>query len=186
MHIQLNGQQFILTDTGAMFWIEQKMLIIADAHLSKEKHFRKSGIAIPNGIMQNDLKRIESLIETFQPAEILFLGDMFHSEENEGMNEFLHWRKSLSHIKIKLVIGNHDILNMEWYTFAGIDFFEDKLVIDNILLSHDRTNVAEKNMLNLSGHIHPCIILHGKAKQTLRLPCFWFTKNLRRKSILLL
>ncbi len=177
MHITLSGQQFILSETGAMFWIEQKMLIIADAHFSKENHFRKSGIPIPHGILQSDLKRVESLIDTFQPDQILFLGDMFHSEENEGVNEFLYWRKTISQIKIKLVIGNHDILSRAWYSFAGIEIFEEKLLIDNILLSHDRIKIKDKNFLNLSGHIHPCIILRGKAKQSINLPCFWFSQN---------
>ncbi|MFI5172485.1 MAG: ligase-associated DNA damage response endonuclease PdeM [Chitinophagales bacterium] len=176
MHLQHFNQQFILSETGALFWIEQKMLIIADAHLAKENHFRKNGIAVPRGILQFDLQKIETLIDTFQPSIILFLGDMFHSEENEGLNEFLYWRKKISGLKIKLVIGNHDILNRDWYIFAGIDCYDDALQVENILFTHDK-KITEKETLNLYGHIHPCVMLHGKAKQSLRLPCFWFYEN---------
>jgi DNA ligase-associated metallophosphoesterase len=153
------------------------MLIIADAHFSKETHFRKNGVAIPAGILQNDLRRMETMIDTFDPDQILFLGDMFHSEENDGLNEFLNWRKTFSSLKITLVIGNHDILINEWYTHAKIDCIKSFLQIENIILSHDKMIMKDENTFNLYGHIHPGILLRGKAKQSLRLPCFWFSKN---------
>ena len=109
MQLNLHNQTFLLSEHKALFWLEQKMLIIADAHFSKETHFRKNGVAIPAGILQNDLRRMETMIDTFDPDQILFLGDMFHSEENDGLNEFLNWRKTFSSLKITLVIGNHDI-----------------------------------------------------------------------------
>ena len=120
MQLNLHNQTFLLSEHKALFWLEQKMLIIADAHFSKETHFRKNGVAIPAGILQNDLRRMETMIDTFDPDQILFLGDMFHSEENDGLNEFLNWRKTFSSLKITLVIGNHDILINEWYTHAKI------------------------------------------------------------------
>jgi len=83
MQLNLYNQTFILSEHKALFWLEQKMLIIADAHFSKETHFRKNGVAIPAGILHNDLNRLETLIDTFNPDQILFLGDMFHSEEND-------------------------------------------------------------------------------------------------------
>jgi len=93
------------------------------------------------------------------------------------MTEFLHWRKSFSSIKIKLVIGNHDILHKNWYDLSFIECIESFLQIDNIILSHDKLIIEDNTILNLYGHIHPGILLRGKAKQSLRLPCFWFSKN---------
>ncbi|MBK7038207.1 MAG: ligase-associated DNA damage response endonuclease PdeM [Bacteroidetes bacterium] len=177
MQLNLHNQTFLLSEHKALFWLEQKMLIIADAHFSKETHFRKNGVAIPAGILQNDLRRMETMIDTFDPDQILFLGDMFHSEENDGLNEFLNWRKTFSSLKITLVIGNHDILINEWYTHAKIDCIKSFLQIENIILSHDKMIMKDENNFNLYGHIHPGILLRGKAKQSLRLPCFWFSKN---------
>ena len=177
MQLNLHNQTFLLSEHKALVWLEQKMLIIADAHFSKETHFRKNGMAIPAGILQNDLKRLETLIDTFDPDQLLFLGDMFHSEENDGMNEFLDWRKKVSSLQINLVIGNHDILNKGWYQNAKIDCFESFLQIENIILSHDKMIIEDENNFNIYGHIHPGILLRGMAKQSLRLPCFWFSKN---------
>ena len=149
MQLNLHNQTFLLSEHKALFWLEQKMLIIADAHFSKETHFRKNGVAIPAGILQNDLRRMETMIDTFDPDQILFLGDMFHS----------------------------DILINEWYTHAKIDCIKSFLQIENIILSHDKMIMKDENTFNLYGHIHPGILLRGKAKQSLRLPCFWFSKN---------
>ncbi len=177
MQLKHFNQNFILSELRAIFWIEKRMLIIADAHFSKEAHFRKNGIAIPAGIIDNDLKRMDTLIETFAPEQILFLGDMFHSEENDGLNTFLIWRNKRKNLVFNLVIGNHDILDKAWYSSAQIACFEEKLQIENILFTHDKFPAAEQQVLNFYGHIHPGIRLHGKAKQSLRLPCFWFNEN---------
>jgi metallophosphoesterase superfamily enzyme len=32
-------------------------------------------------------------------------------------------------------------------------------------------------LFNIHGHVHPGIIIKGKAKQSLKFPCFYFTKN---------
>ncbi len=174
MQIHINSQTFILSPTRTLFWKEKRWLIISDAHFAKESHFRKNGIAVPSGILQTDLKKIDFLINEFKPSEIIFLGDMFHSEENEGLHEFLQWRKKLKSVSIQLVIGNHDILNREWYVFAGIKTSESYLQSENLIFSHEQIIVDDENLYNFSGHIHPCIVMHGKAKQSLRLPCFWF------------
>ncbi len=175
MQIQFAQQTFILSPTRALFWTEKKWLIISDAHFAKESHFRKNGIAVPAGILQTDLKKIDNLIHQYAPSEIIFLGDMFHSEENEGLHEFLQWRKKSRSIPIRLVIGNHDILSRDWYAFADIKIAESQLQEENLIFSHEQLVVDDGSLFNLSGHLHPCIVMHGKAKQSLRLPCLWIS-----------
>ena len=38
---------FYLHKTGAIFWKEKDTLLLADIHLGKVGHFRKSGIPVP-------------------------------------------------------------------------------------------------------------------------------------------
>lgn len=177
MEIQQYGHDFILSSSKCLFWPKYQFLIIADAHFAKENHFRKNGIPIPHGILQFDLHRIDLLIKQFHPKEIIFLGDMFHSEENEGHNEFLVWRKKHTSLTITLILGNHDILIADWYTFAGITCISEYVQIENIILSHDKLKILPESTINFYGHIHPAIRLSGKAKQALRLPCFWFGED---------
>lgn len=176
MQIDIHHQSFILSPAKILFWINKKWLIISDAHFAKETHFRKNGIAVPAGILQTDLKKIDRLISQFNPVAILFLGDMFHSEENEGLHEFMHWRKK-QFIEIHLVIGNHDVLSKEWYTFANVILHEHIYQSGPILFSHEKLVIDDEGIYNFSGHIHPCIRMYGKAKQSLRMPCFWFGKQ---------
>lgn len=176
MEIQHYGQTFMLSPQKCLYWPKHQLLLIADAHFAKETHFRKHGIAVPHGILQYDLLRIEKLIQQFQPKEIIFLGDMFHSEENDGLNEFINWRKNQT-INLTLIIGNHDILPAEWYVFANIKCIPNKLQIDNIVLSHDQLPENTNGVINFFGHLHPAVRLSGAAKQSLRLSCFWLGEN---------
>ncbi|HRG85106.1 MAG TPA: ligase-associated DNA damage response endonuclease PdeM [Chitinophagales bacterium] len=176
MEIQHYGQTFMLSPQKCLYWPKYQLLLIADAHFAKETHFRKHGIAVPHGILQYDLLRIEKLIQQFQPKEIIFLGDMFHSEENDGLNEFINWRKTQT-INMTLIIGNHDILPAEWYVFAKIKCIPNKLQIDNIVLSHDQLPEITNGVINFFGHLHPAVRLSGAAKQSLRLSCFWLGEN---------
>jgi len=177
MEVKLYGNSFVLSPDKALFWEDTGMLIISDAHFTKESHFRKNGIAIPSGILQHDLMRLNQLIQRFNPTIVLFLGDMFHSEANEGLNEFLTWREINAAIDIQLVVGNHDVLSRNWYHTANIEIVEDNLLINNIVLSHDKLAEIPEGKVNFFGHIHPAILLQGLAKQTLRLPCFYCDTN---------
>ncbi len=173
MQVTIRKQNFILSPAKILFWEEQRWLIISDAHFAKETHFRKNGIAVPSGILQNDLEKIDRLINQFKPSAILFLGDMFHSEENEGLHAFMQWRRKQK-TEMHLVIGNHDILSREWYTFADLVIHEHFYLSGPILFSHEKLIVDDADIYNFSGHLHPCIRMYGKAKQSLRMPCFWF------------
>ena len=112
--------QFWLTTDRTMYWEEEKALIVSDLHFGKTGHFRKSGIAIPPSVYKEDLQRLVTQIQFFQPRELIIVGDMFHSTANKELELFLKWRSDLSDLNIRLVRGNHDILQADWYENAGI------------------------------------------------------------------
>ena len=60
MQIEVHGESFVLYPQKAVFWPKHKILMIADLHLGKINHFRRSGIAVPT--KAND-KNIEVFIE---------------------------------------------------------------------------------------------------------------------------
>lgn len=174
--VSIKGNSFRLSPDFALYWQDLQWLIIADAHFSKETHFRKHGIAIPAAILLEDLRRVDVLIKTYAPQRVVFLGDMFHSENNPGIDAFAKWRNG-NNMPIDLVIGNHDILDRSRYADLNIDIHEDKIIANNIVLAHDDLSEIPEGHYLLHGHIHPCIRLAGKAKQSMRLPCFWFGKE---------
>lgn len=146
------------------------MLILADVHLGKAGHFRKSGVPISDLVHSKDIYTIEKLINEFQPKEVIFLGDLFHSDHNQGWEIFRRWIRSKEPLQFKLVLGNHDVLEAPAYHIKNLQVVE---VLDCTPFSF--THIPEETThYNLAGHIHPAVKLRGKGRQSLRLPCFWF------------
>jgi len=174
-HTTIRNEELVLCSEKAIFWPKEKALIISDAHLGKADHFRKSGIAVPQGVNQSNILRIKNLIVELNPERVIFLGDLFHSTLNAAWLTFETLINSFADIRFELVKGNHDILPNALYENSILKIYEEALVIPPFLLTH--IPLEEKSELyNLAGHLHPGITLKGKAKQYLKLPCFYFTE----------
>lgn len=177
----ISGNRFWLAAERSVFWEEEKALIISDPHFGKTGHFRQSGIAVPQQVYQEDLQRLISLIQHFKAEQLIVVGDLFHSRHNKELNLFQKWRNDFSHLPIHLVKGNHDILPDSWYDETGIQVSNEELAIKNFYFRHDPDETfpgnPKKDAYYFSGHIHPGISIKGAGKQSLRFPCFYFTKT---------
>lgn len=165
---------FWLSAQRAIYWEAQKSLILSDLHFGKTGHFRKAGIAVPQAVFKEDLQRLVSLIQFFGPERIIAVGDLFHSQANLELDLFKRWRGDFSSLDFHLVKGNHDILKNEWYEAANLTVTEGVLQVGNIYFSHEDCSEAE-GAFTFCGHLHPGVVIHGFGKQTLRLPCFYFS-----------
>jgi DNA ligase-associated metallophosphoesterase len=172
---KINKQTFWLSATRTIFWEEQKALILSDLHFGKTGHFRKAGIAIPQSVYKEDLQRLINLIQYFKPQQIIAVGDLFHSRVNLELDLFKRWRKDFESLNFILVKGNHDILKEGWYDDADIRVTEE-LLVEDILFIHQHCETRE-DVFTFCGHIHPGVIINGLGKQSLRFPCFYFTKH---------
>jgi len=162
-----------------IFWEEQQALILADLHLGKTGHFRKSGIAVPQTVFKEDMQRLVNLIQFHKPRQLIIVGDMFHSESNKELELFSRWRNNFSSLDIHLIKGNHDILDERWYAGANICLHMNELEIENFVFRHDYSGVSPLNATDkyfFAGHIHPGVHIRGIAKQGLTLPCFHFAE----------
>lgn len=176
----IHEQHFWLSAQRSIYWEEQKTMIVSDTHFGKTGHFRKSGIAVPQQVYKEDLQRFFSLATDLKPERILVVGDFFHSTDNEEHNLFLRWKNDFNSLQITLIKGNHDILGNTWYENAGIQLIEDFYEIGQFRFQHDPAEndfLVKENTFVFSGHVHPGIQMRGIGKQSLRLPCFYFTQN---------
>jgi uncharacterized protein len=174
----IQGNSFLLAASRSIFWQEQNTLILSDLHLGKTGHFRKEGIAVPQAVFKEDMQRLVTLFQQYKPARLIIIGDMFHSHANKELGFFLKWRNDFGHIPIQLVKGNHDILHTDWYSQAGIEVISKELLIGNFVFTHDITDCKlTESQYAFSGHIHPGVSMHGFAKQSIHLPCFYFCKQ---------
>lgn len=168
----ISGETFWLSAQRSLFWEAKKILILSDLHLGKTGHFRKSGIAVPQAVLKEDMQRLLHLIQHFGAQQVMVVGDFFHSRDNKEQELFVRWRQQFDGVQFTLVRGNHDILKAEWYESAGIEVVEDKLWLDDFCFTHDYCSTDAA--YTFCGHIHPGIIIHGLGKQSLRFPCFYF------------
>jgi uncharacterized protein len=174
-------QIFWITLERSIFWEEENTLIVADLHLGKTGHFRKAGIAVPQNIYKADLQRLMAMIYMFKAERLIVVGDFTHSIVNKELDLFLKWRKDFSALHIDLVKGNHDILEDGWYKDAGIVQHEWELIEKGFLFRHEDKRYKRpdpKNTLyRFSGHLHPGIKLKGQGRQSMKLPCYYFTNE---------
>ena len=173
MKIQINQQNFTLHHSGALFWEEQKMLLISDVHLGKVAHFRKHGLAIPESAILENFVKLNSVLEVFNAEIIVFLGDLFHSKINNEWHFFAAWVNSIE-AEIILVEGNHDIIAKQNYSDLNIVILS-KLLIEEFLLTHHPTQ--SEAYFNFCGHIHPGIKIKDLGRQALKLACFFNKEN---------
>jgi len=174
LQVELAGVAVWLLPDRALWWPDQGILVVADLHAGKAAHFRKAGIAVPASVDQGDILRLESLLIRYAPSEVVFLGDLFHSEHNASWASFTALTTSWQGCSFRLVRGNHDILAAEFYREAGIEV--PGLVLDRgpFRFVHDLADGGEGGRYVLAGHLHPGIRLRGRGRQSLRLPCFCF------------
>jgi uncharacterized protein len=179
--ILLGDDAFWVTPQRTLYWEAEKTLILADLHLGKTGHFRKSGIAVPNRVYKEDLQVLLHQVLYFKTDKLIILGDMTHSVANRELDLFVKWRKDFPMLQIHLVKGNHDILNDRWYQEADIITYEEEMQIGDFCFRHDKTKSEidnkKKSYFTFHGHIHPAVRMKGGGRQTLLFPCFYFTPD---------
>jgi DNA ligase-associated metallophosphoesterase len=178
---RIKGQQLWLSPDRCIYWEEERSLIVSDLHFGKTGHFRKAGIAVPQSVYQEDMQRLLSQIQYFQPRQVLVVGDLFHSRENKELALFRRWRDDFPDLGFRLIRGNHDILNDDWYKAAGIVVSQGCWTLGAFAFVHDITEIDEvaacgetEPAYYFSGHIHPGIRIRGIGRQALQFPCFYF------------
>jgi len=173
--LQLNygNQDFIMHHSGCLYWPSRKVLFVADVHFGKVDHFRKNGSALPSRVGLENFRKLNLVLDEFQPQEVVFLGDLFHSTQNKDWDRFAAWVK-LRQEKLVLIVGNHDIIPQYHFEDLGIKVLP-YLVDETLFLSHHPEK--KEGLFNICGHLHPGYRLRGEGRQHLKLSCFYKKKN---------
>lgn len=176
MEVEVAGEVLELLPQKAIYWGSEKILLLADIHLGKINHFRKSGIPVPTKANDKNIEIMVDLLWQKKPDRVICLGDLFHSHYNPAWEVFGEMVKHFTTVSFELVMGNHDIMSALQYQRKGIKVF-DSLPLKSFLFTHHPLEEVDTAAYNLAGHIHPGVMLTGKGKQHVRLPCFYFGKN---------
>ncbi|WP_017257008.1 ligase-associated DNA damage response endonuclease PdeM [Pedobacter arcticus] len=177
MTINSHGEELILDQERAIYLPKNKLLAISDLHLGKSAHFRQAGVPVPATVAQQDLSRLDAILQKYKPNTLLINGDMFHHGLNTDIDEFHQWRRKYQQTNFLLVKGNHDRLANADYASMDIEIHEPSFCVGPFCFIHDAPKCTEEELYPISGHIHPGVTIVGRAKQRLKFPCFYFGKD---------
>jgi len=165
------NETLTLDPRRCIYWEKRNVIILSDWHIGKSAHFRKHGIAIPRGVNQKDLDRVNQILSDYTVKEIWIIGDMFHAQHNSELDDFAIWRTKYQDIAIKLIGGNHDIISQQLLNQYNIDFIKNTLVVEPFVFAH-KPKLESDACFQISGHIHPGVELQGLGNLKVKLPCF--------------
>ena len=167
---KINNQTLIFDYRKFVFWVEESIILLSDLHIGKVSHFNKNGIFVHKDVSFENLKILKSGIQDYSPKEILFLGDLFHSSYNHEWEEWLDFFNN-SKLIFTLILGNHDKIN---FKIENLNIFKN-LIKGPFYFSHIPS--TQRPIFNICGHIHPAFKIRGKARQSIKLPCYYLTLN---------
>jgi DNA ligase-associated metallophosphoesterase len=176
--VDIAGERLLLHPQKVLVWPREKTILIADIHFGKAAAFRAQGIPLPPGSTSNALARLDALIAETGALRIVFLGDFLHNRDARAAQtfaRFAEWRGAHASLDITLVRGNHDARAGDPPPAWQIHCVDEGEVLGPFVLAHYPE--PDPRGYVLAGHIHPAVRLHGRANDSLRLPCFWFGKD---------
>jgi DNA ligase-associated metallophosphoesterase len=177
MNVNLGGEQAELLAQKGIFFPDYQTLVLADLHFGKINHFRKSGIPVPAKANSRNYETLIYLLNLYKPSRLLFLGDLFHSHYNEEWEVLGQIKNHFGGCSFELVIGNHDIMGEHQYQKYDLILHPTEFTLGKIVFTHETKEDVPDGYYNLSGHLHPGVRLMGSGKQSMMLPCFYFSRN---------
>ena len=175
LEIQVAGAPVRLLADRADFLPEHATLLVADAHVGKAVSFRRLGVPVPQGTTSETLARLDVALAATGATRIVFLGDLLHSARAAAPATWAAveaWCERHAALELVLVRGNHDRHAGDPPAAWRVQAVEEPWPLGPFALAHEPVAVAGAYVL--AGHVHPAVVLGGRAHDRLRLPCFHF------------
>jgi DNA ligase-associated metallophosphoesterase len=136
--------------SGALYWEEQKLLVVSDLHLEKGSSYANRGVLLPPYDTIATLGRLGAVIARHDPRIVIALGDSFHDRDAHGRLSPAN-REVLSALQTRRdwiwISGNHDPALPP--DLGGT--VADEVAIGPITFRHEPTGAAGE----IAGHLHP-------------------------------
>ncbi len=180
--VVLHHQTLTLLPEKAVYLPQQSALLVSDVHLGKSETFQHFGIPIPSQVNQATLQRLQQAQHRTQAEHLFILGDLFHARAGMVDEVIDDWLKFLAATQLEahLILGNHDRPLAAELSQFSLTCYTEPIELDAMLLSHEP--MPFDNVLNVCGHVHPCVQLGGQGDR-LRLPCFYWEAALKRLTL---
>ncbi len=167
MNINLGKTAVTLLPEFGVLLPSSETLVLADIHLGKSAAFRSRGLPIPEGDTEDDLKRIDTMIENYGAKQLVIAGDMVHAAD--GLTDYTlktlrAWLAQLS-VPVVLTEGNHDRKSfLPELRLEQVKSF----YVDDIFITHEPKDLPRESP-GIAGHLHPSYILKDTPRTSMKL-----------------
>lgn len=176
------GARLVPLPERALWLPEAALLLVADAHIGKAQSFRRLGVPVPEATTAGTLARLDAALARCTGVQgIVFLGDLLHAARGRSADTLAtvaRWRERHPALALTLVRGNHDghagDPPADWRVACVDEPWSAPGLPGLALAHHPDVPAGAARPYVLAGHIHPAVVLGGRAHQRLRLPCFHF------------
>jgi DNA ligase-associated metallophosphoesterase len=158
--IELAGVTCLLDPSGVMYLPDVDALVVADLHLEKGSSLAKRGMMLPPYDTVATLAALTEVVERYDPAWVIALGDSFHDRHGPGRLSDDD-RTTLARLVVgrrwTWILGNHDPELPE--TLGGE--MATELVLGSLVFRHHPT---ASSPCEVAGHLHPVakVVLRGR------------------------
>lgn len=166
VELHLAGTMVTPLCEGALWWADERMLVVSDLHLEKGSFYAARGQMLPPYDTETTLSQVEALCRALEPVTVLSLGDSFHDRGAEiRLTEATTSR-------LQALIGAHDWVWVE----GNHDPDPPKhlggraaktLRIGPLVFRHE----PEGERGEVAGHLHPAAKVRGRGR-SVRRRCF--------------
>lgn len=107
----VNGAKLVADPSGALFWPERELVVVADLHLEKGSSLARRGAMLPPYDTRATLAKLERVLERLAPRRVVSLGDGFHDPDAAarlGADDARRLRALVDAHDWLWVRGNHD------------------------------------------------------------------------------
>jgi len=162
MGVRFRDRAVVLGDT----------LVLADLHVGKAA---ASNVDLPLGERDHLVERIEALLDRYEPAEVVFAGDLLHSFDRVvtvAEETITALKRVVRDAGARPVVtpGNHDtMLDVVWQGPTGHEYVLDGTSADGeepdggtTVVCHGHHEPASDADRYVVGHDHPTITIEGR------------------------
>jgi len=172
MHISKNISIIDL----ALYFEEEKVLVLSDLHIGYEEYLNKQGVLVPRFQLEDLAKKINNILDRVDAPKIIINGDIKHEFGTISKQEWQDTIKILDMFNGKEVIlikGNHDAILGPIAEKKNIEI-KDHYKIGDVYICHgDKIPDDEdfkKSKIIIIGHEHAAVSFKERADE--KYKCF--------------
>lgn len=157
------GVSLVADLSGALFWPERRMLLVADLHLEKGSACAQRGSLLPPFDTAETLAQLAWVIGRYDPSVVVALGDSFHDSggaDRLAAEDRAHLVSLQSGRDWVWIAGNHDPEPER--DVGGV--FAREMRVGPLVLRHEPA-AGPGVVGEIAGHLHPCarVVQRGRS-----------------------